>query len=69
MDKEMRAYYYICDRKKECKNTSVCGKTCRHTKDESHAKIKGQHWFYPVRAPGEYQMWEIERPRSLETFL
>lgn len=28
---------YLCDRKKECKNSTHCGKECKHTIDKKHA--------------------------------
>ena len=45
--------FYICDRKKKCHQSAMCGTQCFHTADESHALYKEHTEFNPVYEIGQ----------------
>lgn len=37
MSNSEKLYLFLCDRKKSCRSESICGNTCKHTTDITHA--------------------------------
>lgn len=42
------AIMYICDQKKYCKASILCGKECKHTADRNHALFKRHERFIKI---------------------
>ena len=43
----MNRIAYLCDQKKECNKSPICGFQCKHTEDITHAKNRVR--FYPSK--------------------
>ncbi len=52
------AIMYICDQKKYCNASILCGTECKHTADRSHALYK-KHKFFVKRE--DNNSWEKEQ--------
>lgn len=57
--KEKPPTHWICDRKKDCAGSDICGNKCKHTQDFSHAAYKGHPKF---RRANDGSQWETSQP-------
>ena len=56
------AIMYICDRKKYCNTSALCGKGCIHTADREHALYREHQMFTKI---GNHS-WEQEPKQENE---
>ena len=60
--------FYICNRKKACNTSKLCGTLCTHTSDEAFAKNAPEDRIFDTRAfnaDDTYELiekaWEVEK--------
>lgn len=59
--KKEKKYMFLCDQKRDCRTSAVCGTMCRHTADIEHCKNEVHGRF--MRDASDHNLfweWEVE---------